>query len=95
PQEWGEDAWHRDQPAGGGQTLRPSPQDEAWARANPQDAIDEDWKPLSVHLGMDEHSMPDPITEAAARLRAAKEAIKVENGLAYVLVDDEGRPVLR
>jgi hypothetical protein len=28
-------------------------------------------------------------------LRAAETAIKVDNGLAYVLVDDEGRPVLR
>ncbi|CAN5759204.1 hypothetical protein BH23ACT12_BH23ACT12_17900 [soil metagenome] len=57
---------------------------------------DEDWTPLSIDLKLDEQ-MPslDPVAEAAARLKAAETAIKVENGLAYVLVDDEGRPVLR
>jgi len=57
---------------------------------------EEDWKPLSIDLNLDEDKPSlDPVIEAAARLKAAETAIKVENGLAYVLVDDEGRPVLR
>ena len=58
---------------------------------------EEDWKPLSIDVNLDEDIPPflDPVIEAAARLKAAETAIKVENGLAYVLVDDEGRPVLR
>jgi hypothetical protein len=57
---------------------------------------EEDWKPLSIDLNLDEDKpAPSPVLEAAARLKAAETAIKVENGLAYVLVDDEGRPVLR
>lgn len=57
---------------------------------------EEDWKPLSIDLNLKEGTKaPDPITEAATRLKAAEAAIKVENGLAYVLVDDEGHPVLR
>lgn len=57
---------------------------------------EEDWKPLSIDLNLDEDKpAPNPVLEAAARLKAAETAIKVENGLAYVLVDDEGRPVLR
>lgn len=57
---------------------------------------EEDWKPLSIDLNLDEDRPSlDPVIEAATRLKAAETAIKVENGLAYVLVDDEGRPVLR
>lgn len=57
---------------------------------------EEDWKPLSIDLNLDEDRPSlDPVIEAAARFKAAETAIKVENGLAYVLVDDEGRPVLR
>ncbi len=57
---------------------------------------DDDWKPLSIDLKLDDdRPPPNPITVAATRLKAAEAAIKVENGLAYVLVDDEGRPVLR
>ncbi|HEX2179620.1 MAG TPA: hypothetical protein VHL54_08925 [Actinomycetota bacterium] len=57
---------------------------------------EEEWKPRSIELFIDdEDAETDPIAEAAARLKAAKNAIKVENGLAFVLVDDEGRPVLK
>lgn len=57
---------------------------------------EDDWKPLSIDLNLDEaQAAPNPVLVAAARLKAAETAIKVENGLAYVLVDDEGRPVLR
>ncbi len=48
-----------------------------------------------VETVADDAAWPDPVARAAARLKAVKDAIKVENGLAYVLVDDEGRPVLK
>ena len=57
---------------------------------------DEDWKPVSIDLNLEKDKpRRDPVAQAAARLKAAETAIKVDNGLAYVLVDDEGRPVLR
>lgn len=57
---------------------------------------DDDWEPRSIDVKLDEPAPPaDPVAEAAARLRAAETAIKVDHGLAYVLVDDEGRAVLR
>lgn len=62
----------------------------------PAAPVEDDWKPRSIDLFVDdEESDTDRIAEAAARLKAAKNAIKVENGLAFVLVDDEGRPVLK
>jgi hypothetical protein len=62
----------------------------------PEARVEEQWKPRRIELFVDEEdSETDRIAEAAARLKAAKNAIKVENGLAFVLVDDEGRPVLK
>lgn len=54
------------------------------------------WTPRAFDLNLDEELEAVAVAPAklAARLKGAEKAIKVENGLAYVLVDDEGRPVL-
>ena len=70
---------------------------DAGARENSPLPEEPSWKPIGVDPSqLGEAAWRQPVTtKIAPRLKAAKEAIKVENGLAYVLVDDEGRPVLR
>ncbi|HEX2054652.1 MAG TPA: hypothetical protein VHJ78_13130 [Actinomycetota bacterium] len=69
---------------------------DAWTRANP-DVDEEDWKPMSFDISLEDEApaRPEVTRNIAKRLKVEPTAIKVESGLAYVLVDDEGRPVLK
>ena len=68
---------------------------DAWSRANPD--VDEDWEPKSIDVTLDDEAPASRQAggRIARKLKVEPTAIKVESGLAYVLVDDEGRPVLR